>query len=88
MSIEICITKEQLEKALEDVTLAHKNGFTHSLAVFRLTKVGGSITDCRADYSDLIPRASETNPGLMWGRFCGFWRTTRINKAGKAVRKS
>ena len=69
-----CIDAKQLRAALAEIEAAEKNGFHHCLAVFRLARVGNMLDACRADYSDLLERASDTDKSLDWGRFQGVSR--------------
>lgn len=74
--MEFCTDAASLRKALEDIERAEANGFKHCLAVFRLTQAGHSVSDVRAEYSDLVERGHPTDRSLNWGRFQG---VTRMN---------
>lgn len=67
--MELCINAEQLRKALADIEAAEERGFMFCLAVFKMSAAGPSISDCRADYSDMIERAHPTDGKQDWGRF-------------------
>lgn len=82
--MNFCISGDQLRKALADIEAAEKNGFLHCLAVFDITSAGRMMDQCRAEYSDLIERAHETDGNLNWGRFQGVTRRNRF-KDGKLV---
>lgn len=66
--MEICVSAEELRKALADIESAERNGFHHCLAVFRLASAGWMLHDCQLRYSDLIERAHPTNGAQDWGR--------------------
>jgi hypothetical protein len=84
MAIEFCISGEQLRAALKEIEAAENNGFKHCLAVFKFAQAGSMLSDCTAEYSDLLERAHPTNGSLDWGRFQG---VTRAHKfvGGKLV---
>lgn len=82
--MEFCIDAQQLRNALRDIEIAEKNGFNYCLAVFKLSHAGYMLSDCRADYSDLIERAHPTNGSLNWGRFQGVTRRFKF-KNGKLI---
>jgi len=69
--MEFCINAKELRKALKDIEAAEGNGFDYCLSVFKMSKVGLSISDCIADYSDMIEKAHPSNGNLDWGRFQG-----------------
>lgn len=84
MGMELCISELELRKALADIEAAEKNGFMHCLAVFKMNCIGPMISDCRAEYSDMVERAHETDGNLDWGRFQGVTRRNKF-KNGKLV---
>lgn len=67
--MDLCINAKQLRKALADIEAAEERGFMFCLAVFKMSAVGPSISDCRADYSDMVERAHPFDGNLDWGRF-------------------
>ena len=75
--MNICITPDELRKALSDIEHAEANGFHYCLSVFRLSSVGHMLDQNRMEYSDMIEKAHPTNGNLDWGRF---QRVTRNNK--------
>lgn len=83
--MELCISADDLRKAIIDIEKAEANGFMHCLAVFKMTSAGRNLDECRAEYSDLSERAHPTDANFNWGRFQG---VTRRNKFvdGKLVR--
>lgn len=72
--MEFCTDAASLRKALADIERAEANGFQHCLAVFRLTQAGPSLSDVRAEYTDLVERGHPTDARLNWGRFQGVTR--------------
>lgn len=82
--MDFCIDAAQLRKALAEIEAAEKNGFKYCLAVFRMAEVGRMLSSCRAEYSDMIERASE-DAKYDWGRFQGVSRTHKF-KGGRLVR--
>jgi len=54
MKINFKTTKEQLYKALMELDLAEKNGFTISEAVFSLSKIDGT-----SDFSGVLQKGSD-----------------------------
>lgn len=84
MGIEFCIRSDSIRAALQELEAAEKNGFTHCLAVFRLTNAGPMLDECRAEYSDLLERAADDDPNLNWGRFQGVTRKYKF-KNGQLV---
>ena len=82
--MELCVSGEQLRKALAEIEAAEKNGFMHCLAVFKLASAGYMLSDCRANYSDLIERAHPTDGSMDWGRFQRVSQRHKF-KAGKLV---
>ena len=82
--MSLCISGDDLRKALAAIEAAEKNGFMHCLAVFDMSRAGHMISDCRAEYSDLIERAHPTDGNLDWGRFQGVTRNNKF-KSGKLV---
>lgn len=67
--MELCISAQELRRALAEIESAEQHGFHHCLAVFRITSAGQFVYDCQATYSDLLERAHPTDPRLNWGRF-------------------
>lgn len=67
--MELCISAEELRKALAQIEEAEKNGFMHCLGVFKITQAGYMLDQCRATYSDLLERAHPQDGSLNWGRF-------------------
>lgn len=76
--MDLCITADQLRKALADIERAEKNGFMHCLAVFGMVSAGRMLDQNRAEYSDMIEKAHPTNGNLNWGRFQGVSRRNRF----------
>lgn len=67
--IEVCATAEELRKALDALEKAASRGFTHSLAVFELVKVGPMLDDAIIKFRpQLIDKAHPTKENLDWGR--------------------
>jgi hypothetical protein len=66
--IEMCLTRKELVKALEQLDIAYKNGFKNSLAIVRLVKAGDNIDEFLAKYDSLILKAHPTDPNKDWGR--------------------
>lgn len=83
--MEFVINGEQLRKALLDIENAEKNGFMYCEAVFKIAQAGRSISDNKAEYSDLFEKAHPTDGSLNWGRLQG---VTKRNKFidGKLVK--
>lgn len=84
MSMSLCISGDELRKALAAIEAAEKNGFMYCLAVFDMASAGPMIYECRARYSDLIERAADNDPSLDWGRFQGVSRRNKFED-GKLV---
>ena len=84
MSMSLCISADQLRKALADIEKAEANGFMHCLAVFDMATAGPMISDCTARYSDMVERAHPTDENLNWGRFQGVTRRHKFED-GKLV---
>lgn len=82
--MNICVSADQLRRALADIESAEANGFMHCLAVFDIVSAGRQIDQCRGEYSDLIERAHPTNGNLNWGRFQGVTAKNRFAK-GKLI---
>lgn len=68
MSINFCISPDELRKALKDIEEAENNGFYYCDCVFKLTSASNFIDKCRAEYSDLIEKAHPMDGNLDWGR--------------------
>jgi hypothetical protein len=68
MSIEMCLTREELLTALKQLDIAHENGFKHSLAIVQLVQAGECVDKFIAKYDSLILKAHPTNPSKDWGR--------------------
>ena len=66
--MEVCITKEELRKALADLDAVAENGLTASTAVFTLISAGRNLEKCVMVYEDIIAKAHPTDPHLNWGR--------------------
>ena len=82
--MELCINAQQLRAALAEIEAAEKNGFMHCLAVFKMASAGPMISDCTANYSDLLERAHPTRGDMDWGRFRGVSRRNKFStKTGK-----
>jgi hypothetical protein len=82
--MELCINSKQLRAALAEIEAAEKNGFMHCLAVFKMASAGPNISDCTANYSDLLERAHLTRGDMDWGRFQGVSRCNKFSaKTGK-----
>jgi hypothetical protein len=79
------INAEQLRKALKDIEAAEANGFMYCEAVFRIVQTGKTISDCKAEYSDLCEKAHPTNSYFNWGRFQGVSKRNKLVD-GKLIR--
>jgi hypothetical protein len=66
--IEVTISVKELKKAIKAAASAAKDGFNHSLPVFRLSTAGPGIEECKMEYGDLILKAHPIDPNLNWGR--------------------
>lgn len=66
--MEICITGEQLRKALKQIEQAEQQGFMHCLSIFAITQAGRYVSDCLAEHEGLILRAHPTDGEKDWGR--------------------
>lgn len=66
--MEICVTGEELRKALKQIEQAESQGFEHCLSIFTITQAGRCVSDCRAEHEGLILRAHPTDGNLNWGR--------------------
>ena len=76
--MDFVINAEQLRKALKDIEAAETNGFMYCEAVFQITQAGKSLSDCKAEYSDLCEKAHPTNGNFDWGRFQGVSRRNKF----------
>lgn len=79
------VNAEELRRAISEIEIAEKNGFMYCQAVFALTKAGKNLSDCQAEYSDLIEKAHPTNPSLNWGRFQSVSKENKFEN-GKLVK--
>lgn len=84
MSIQFCISPDQIRGALEEIEAAEKNGFHFCLAVFEIAQAGQMLDQCLARYSDLVERAHPTDPEYHYGRFQCVSRTHRFEN-GKLI---
>ena len=82
--VDLCLTREELEKALAQLNIAYENGFKHSLAVVRLTEIGKTVSDHIATYDSLILKAHPTSPNKDWTCHHPEWY---VLKNGKCVDK-
>lgn len=82
--MDFCIDAKQLRAALREIEAAESHGFDHCLAVFKITQSGYMLDQCRATYSDLLERASDTDRNLDWGRFQSVTRRNTF-KEGKLI---
>ena len=82
--MELCITPDELRKALTDIEQAEANGFMHCLSVFRVSSAGRMLDQCRMEYDSLIEKAHPTDGNLNWGRFQSVTRRNKF-KGGKLI---
>lgn len=68
MAIEICVSVDELERALAKLKEYTEAGFTHSLAVMEVSQAGEMLDDCRLRFRDVVARASD-GPQFNYGRF-------------------
>jgi len=67
--IEVFITKEQLEKALEKLNELEERGFLHCLASFGLVSIGQCSSADVVEYTgQLILKGHPDDPQQNWGR--------------------
>ena len=67
-NMDFCISKEQLEKALEQLEVARENGFKDSLVVLKVYTEGETDSNFLSRYDSVILKAHPTNPNFNWGR--------------------
>lgn len=66
--VQMCLTRADLIEAIDQLNIAHKNGFKHSLAILSLKEVGDCVSDFRGKYDSLILKSHPTNLSKDWGR--------------------
>lgn len=68
--IEVVVNAEQLRKALKEIEIAESHNIMHCDAIFKLSKVGDSLDDCRIEFGKhLVVKADPVDPRKNWGRY-------------------
>ena len=71
--MEVCITKAELEKALQELNKAIENGFVDSIAILQLYQGGTSVSDCMVQANGVILKAHPSDGSKNWGRTNPEW---------------
>lgn len=70
--MELCISGEELRKALKLIEQAESQGFDSCLAIFRISQVGKCTNDCLAKSEEsIILKAHVFDEQLNYGRVSG-----------------
>ena len=67
MSLELTISKDELEKALAEIKEAEDAGFMYCTPVFRIFEAG-YIGKTKAKWEGMLTKAHPTNGSFNWGR--------------------
>lgn len=66
----VCVSGDELRKALSDIEIAEKNGFEYCLSTFKVSGQpnSGNFVNEPIVYVDLFEKAHPTDPSFSWGR--------------------